>query len=150
MSLESDDEAIREVCRRLHARNLIAAADGNVSVRLDDGTVAMTPTGLNKGFLTPGSLARVTLDNRVLHGNPSGERLMHLEVYRRCPEARAVVHAHPPTAVAWSVARPDLTELPSDCLSEIILAVGAIPIVPYARPGTQDMGTVLSNFLPRR
>jgi L-fuculose-phosphate aldolase len=68
---------------------------------------------------------------------------MHLEVYRQRPEAQCVVHAHPPTAIAWSIAHPTLTELPSDCLSEIILAVGRIPIVPYARPGSPEMGTAL-------
>lgn len=138
-----------EICRRLHARNLLAAADGNVSVRLDDDTILFTPTGKNKGYLDSADLARVTLDDRVLAGKPSGERRMHLAVYRRCPKARAVVHAHPPTAIAWSVARPELKELPSDCLSEIILAVGSIPFVPYARPGTADMGAVLEPFLPQ-
>ncbi len=74
---------------------------------------------------------------------------MHLEVYRRCPAARAVIHAHPPTAVAWTVAQPNLKELPSECLSEVILATGSIPIAPYARPGTQNMGDVLVPFLPQ-
>ncbi len=143
-------EVICEVCRRLHARNLLAAADGNVSALLDDGTILMTPTGRGKGWLNPAEMARVTVDNQVLEGSPSGERLMHLEVYRRCPKAKAVVHAHPPTAIAWSVARPDLKELPSDSLSEIILAVGSIPFVPYARPGTQTMGDQLAPFLPHK
>ncbi|NUM89126.1 MAG: class II aldolase/adducin family protein, partial [Bdellovibrionales bacterium] len=139
---------IVEVCRRLHRRNMLAAADGNVSYRLGDGEILFTPTGVNKGFLQEKDLAVVTLDNVVKEGNPSGERLMHLEVYRRCPGARAVVHAHPLTAVAWSVARPDWRELPSECLSEIILAVGRIPFVPYARPGTRGMGDALAPFLP--
>lgn len=143
-------EAICDICRRLHGRNLLAAADGNVSVRLDDGTVLITPSGRAKGFLNPSEMARLTLEDQVLDGVPSGERLMHLEVYRRCPQAKAVVHAHPPTAIAWSIARPELKELPSNGLSEIILAVGSIPFVPYARPGTQAMGDALAPFLPKR
>ena len=83
-----------------------------------------------------------------MSGNPSGERLMHLEIYRRCPEARCVVHAHPPTAVAWSLARPEWTVLPADALPEVILAAGRIPIAPYARPGTLAMGEVLAPLLP--
>jgi L-fuculose-phosphate aldolase len=55
---------------------------------------------------------------------------MHLTVYQNCPEARAVVHAHPPHAIAWSIARPDLQYLPADSISELILAVGDIPFVP--------------------
>lgn len=74
---------------------------------------------------------------------------MHLEIYRECPQARAVVHAHPPTAIAWSIARPDLACLPSHALSEVILSCGDIPFVPYARPGSQAMGENLISFLPR-
>lgn len=139
---------IVDVCRRLHGRNLLAAADGNVSVRLSDEEILFTPSGLNKARIGEGEIATVTLAGEVRSGNPSGERLMHLEVYRRCAKARAVVHAHPPTAIAWTVARPDLTELPAEALSELILAVGRVPIAPYARPGTQEMGNVLAPFLP--
>jgi len=141
-------EEIREACAHLHARNLLAAADGNVSVRQTDGSIVLTPAGVNKARLRPGSLARVSLDGRILQGRPSTERAMHLAVYRACPEARVIVHAHPPTAIAWTLARPDLAELPTDTLPELLLAAGRVPIVPYARPGTEEMGTVLLPFLP--
>jgi len=141
-------EEIREACAHLHARNLLAAADGNVSVRQTDGSIVLTPAGVNKARLRPGSLARVSLDGRILQGRPSTERAMHLAVYRACPEARVIVHAHPPTAIAWTLARPDLAELPTDALPELLLAAGRVPIVPYARPGTEEMGTVLLPFLP--
>jgi L-fuculose-phosphate aldolase len=140
--------AIVEVCRRLNGKNLLAAADGNVSLRLSDDEILITPTGKNKARIEPEELCVITLDNVVKRGQPSGERLMHLEVYRACPKAKAIVHAHPPTAIAWTVAHPELRELPADCLSELILAVGKIPVAPYARPGTIDMGTVLRPFLP--
>lgn len=75
---------------------------------------------------------------------------MHLEVYKRCPKAKAVIHAHPPTAIAWTLAHPDWAELPCDSLSEGILALGSVPIVPYQRPGSLEMGTALSPWLPQR
>ena len=140
--------AICDVGRRLHARNLLAAADGNVSVLLEDGRIVMTPSGVAKGRLAPGDLACLALDGTVLAGRPSTERLMHLAVYGACPEARAVVHAHPPTAIAWSLAHPELAFLPGDALPEVILAAGSIPLVPYARPGTAAMGEHLLPFLP--
>ncbi len=139
---------ILEICQRLHSRNMLAAADGNISYRVSDQQILITPTGLNKAFMKPSDVAVITLDNQILSGKPSSERLMHLEVYRQCPQAKSVVHAHPPAAVAWSVAYPDLKELPSECLSEVILAVGRIPIVQYARPSTQEMGDHLRPFLP--
>ncbi len=146
--LDRHFEEIREACAHLHARGLLAGADGNVSIRLPDDTLLITPAGANKARLAAGSLARVALDGGILEGRPSTERAMHLAVYRASAEARVVVHAHPPTAIAWTLARPGLTELPTDALPELLLAAGRVPIVPYARPGTEEMGAVLRPFLP--
>ena len=142
-------EGICDICRRLHARNLLAAGDGNISVRMADGRIAITPSGVSKARMKPGDMAFLGSDGSIISGRPSTERLMHLAIYRSCPEARCVVHAHPPTAIAWTVARPELHELPSEGLPELILATGRIPVVPYARPGTEAMGKVLEPFLPK-
>lgn len=140
--------ALLDACRRLHAGGLLAASDGNLSVRLPDGRIAMTPSGVPKARVRLEELAYLALDGTILSGRPSSERAMHLAIYRAVPEAKAVVHAHPPTAIAWSLARPELEELPSDGLPEVILAAGRIPIVPMAIPGTEAMGTNLLPFLP--
>lgn len=140
---------ILEICKRLHARNMLSAADGNISFKLDNQNILITPSGIAKAFMSVDDMALITLDNQIVFGNPSSERLMHLEVYRTCPEAQAVIHAHPTTAIAWSIAHPHIEKLPSDCLSEVILATGDIPFVNYARPGTKDMGEVLKPYLPR-
>lgn len=145
------DEAneILQVCKLLHQKNMLAAADGNVSRRLSSGEILITPSGRSKAFIEPKDFALVTIDNKILFGNPSGERLMHLEVYKKCENAKSVVHAHPPTAIAMSIAYPEWNEIPSHCLSELILALGSLPIISYARPGTIDMGTKLHPFLPK-
>lgn len=145
--LDQSTEIIR-ICKKLHRKNFLSAADGNVSVLAADGRIMITPSGINKDDLEASQLAVLDQEGAVLHGQPSSERLMHLAVFKNCPKAKAIVHAHPPTAVAWSIARPDLKELPAECMSELILAVGAIPIVPYARPGTAGMGQVLAPYLP--
>lgn len=139
-----------DACRRLHASGLLAASDGNLSVRLPDGRIAMTPSGVPKARVQLEEMAYLALDGAILSGRPSSERAMHLAIYRAVPEAKAVVHAHPPTAIAWSLARPELEELPSDGLPEVILAAGRIPVVPMAIPGTEAMGTNLLPFLPER
>lgn len=141
-------QQIVKFCQLLHQKNMLASADGNVSFRVSDQEILITPSGVPKAFIEPQDIAVVTIDNQIISGNPSGERLMHLEVYKGASKAKAVVHAHPPSAIAWTVARPDLKELPAECLSEVILAAGRIPIAAYARPGTLDMGTVLRSFLP--
>ncbi len=140
---------IVEICERLHARNMLAAADGNISYRISDDEILITPSGIAKGFMNPEQMAVINIKGDILEGKPSTERLMHLEVYKSSPKAKAVVHAHPPTAIAWSIAQPELKKLPSDCLSEVILATGDIPFVPYARPGTEQMGLVMKPFLPQ-
>ncbi|NTW85072.1 MAG: class II aldolase/adducin family protein [Holophagaceae bacterium] len=140
--------ALLDACRRLHAGGLLAASDGNLSVRLPNGLIAMTPSGVPKAKVELRDLAYLSLDGEVLSGRPSSERAMHLAVYRAVPGARAIVHAHPPTAIAWTLARPELKELPSEALPEVILAAGRIPIVPMAIPGTEAMGTHLLPFLP--
>ena len=141
-------EEIIQVARALHAKNMLAAADGNISYRLNEEEILITPAGKAKAHLHADEMAIITLDNQIIKGNPSSERLMHLSVYQQCPKARCVIHAHPPRAIAWTIARPESTELPGECFSELILSLGRIPIASYARPGTQAMGEGLKSFLP--
>jgi L-fuculose-phosphate aldolase len=148
LKAEGKASEIVEICRRLHSRNMLAAADGNISFRISDDQILITPTGISKGFMAPDQIAVINLKGEILSGRPSSERLMHLEIFKTT-KAKAVIHAHPPTAIAWSIAQPQLSKLPSDCLSEVILATGDIPFVPYARPGTEQMAEVLKPFLPK-
>jgi L-fuculose-phosphate aldolase len=139
---------ILEICQRLHRRNMLSAADGNISYRVSNDQILITPSGIAKAFMTVDDISVVDIENKIVSGKPSSERLMHLQIFKSCPEARAVIHAHPVHAIAWSIAKPHLKKLPSHCLSEVILATGDIPFVPYARPGSQDMGDVLKPYLP--
>lgn len=134
--------------RYAHSKNLLAAADGNISYRCSDEEIWITPRARSKAWLTKEELACISIDNEVKTGSPSSERLMHLAIYRAVPEARAVFHAHPMTAIALSLARPHWNELPTESLPEIIIAAGKIPIAPYARPGTEAMGEALLPYLP--
>lgn len=136
--------------RRLAEQGLLVAGDGNLSYRVSDHEILITPTGINKARLTPSDIATITLRNQIRKGNPSSERLMHLEIYKQLPQARAVVHAHPIHAIALSLARPEWKVIPIDTLPEVIIATGQVPIVPYARPGTQDMGTALHPYLQHK
>jgi L-fuculose-phosphate aldolase len=127
---------IVRVCRRLYERGLVAGPDGNVSVRLEDDTILVTPRGLSKVDVTPGDLVVVSLDGTVLSGtrSPSSELRMHVRIYERRPDVRAVVHAHPPTATGFAVAGEGFM---APILPEVILQMGVVPLVPYVTPGTQ-------------
>jgi L-fuculose-phosphate aldolase len=138
------------VCRRLYGRGLIAGPDGNVSVRLGPDRVLVTPAGLSTIDVRAADLVEVGLGGALRRrgsrgGAASSEVGMHLRIYQRRPDARAVVHAHPPTATAFAVAGE---ALPGDVLPELILQMGAVPLVPYATPGTPALADGLEPYLP--
>src|SRR5262245_13083781 len=97
---------IIDVCRQLRAHGWVAACDGNGSLRVGERSL-IPPGGRYKARVRADEIAEMDLDGGIVSGQPSSERVMHLEIYRRCPEARAVVHAHPPLATAWTIAFPD-------------------------------------------
>jgi L-fuculose-phosphate aldolase len=133
----------QEIGRRLDARGLIASNDGNLSTREDDGTFLVTATGARKGYLRPDEVVRVDTAGRLLSGGgaPSSETDMHLAIYLERPDIRAIVHAHPPVATGFSVAREPME---SCVLPEIILTLGSVPLAPYGTPGTQELGRNLA------
>lgn len=88
-----------------------------------------------------------TNDLSSLPAQPSSETIMHVMIYKNQPLAKSVFHAHPPTAVAYSVAHPLDQFFPLNFTSELILTLGQVPIVAYQRPGTSQMGEALIPFL---
>jgi L-fuculose-phosphate aldolase len=134
-----------EVCRRLHDRRLLGAGEGNVSCRLSRDRLLVTPSGANKGHLRPADLVVVDLAGvRVRgRGRPSTEMLMHLAAYAARPDVLAVVHAHPLTAVAFTVAG---LEPPNDLLPEAVLVLGRVAVAPFATPGTGEVPRSLAPF----
>jgi L-fuculose-phosphate aldolase len=141
-------EELCDVGRRLYQRGLIAAGDGNISVRLPNGTFLMTPSGLCKGELQPEDLTIIDRDGRLIHAaagrKQSSEQLLHLHAYRHRPDVLGCVHAHPPTAVALTLAGISMTE---PLLPEALLALGPVPTAPYARTGTSEMGAAIEAFV---
>lgn len=111
MNFEDAAFALAEVGRRLDSRGWAPATAGNYSVRLADGSVAITTSGKHKGRLTADDFMRVDLDgNPLTPGKPSAETGLHLALYRAFPAANAVLHGHSPEAVGLSRAVPDAKE----------------------------------------
>ena len=137
---------IVECGRRLWHRGFVASNDGNISVRLDDQRLITTPTAVSKGFMTPDMMVITDLEGRKLAGerNASSELKMHLEVYRNRPDARAVVHAHPPTATGFAVAGIPLDRA---VLAEVITTLGSIPIAEYATPSTEELPAAVRKYI---
>jgi L-fuculose-phosphate aldolase len=137
---------IVEVGRRLWERGYVASNDGNISVRLDDNRLITTPKNVSKGFMTPDMMVITDLEGRKISGerDPSSELKMHLEVYRNRPDARAVVHAHPPTATGFAVAGIPLDRA---VLAEVITTLGSIPIADYATPSTEELPAAVRKYV---
>jgi L-fuculose-phosphate aldolase len=147
MSVESQLRAdIVEVGRRMYAREYTDSNAGNISLRLDDHRLLMTPKSVCKGFMTPDMMCITDLDGRKLEGDrdPSTEMLMHLEVYRQRPDVRAVVHAHPPTATGFAVAGIPLDRA---VLAEVLTTLGSVPIAEYATPSTAELPEAVRKYI---
>lgn len=132
--------------RRLYEQGFAAANDGNISVRLDNGNILTTPTGVSKGELTPETLVLVNAAGEVIAGEmrPSTELRLHLRVYERRPDVQAIVHAHPPYATSFAVTGRPLNE---PLIAEAIVHVGPVGLAPYATPGTKELPNSIEPFV---
>jgi L-fuculose-phosphate aldolase len=140
-------EEIVRYGRMLHERNFVAAMDGNLSVRLDENRILVTPTCVSKGAMRPADLVIVNRDGERVTGrrNVTSEIGMHLLIYRLRPDVRAIVHAHPPTATGFAAAGIALTE-PLVC--EVVIGLGCIPLARYGTPGTSELAGTLEPYVP--
>ncbi len=143
--LKTEDEHSRDICAvgaRLHERMYVASTDGNVSIRLDSKRILTSPTAICKGMMTVDDLVITDLQGRKLAGrrNASSELNMHLLIYRRRPDVNAVCHAHPPTATGYAAAGIPLNKA---LISEVVLALGCIPVARYGTPGTPELSEAL-------
>lgn len=130
---------IVEIGKRMFMREMVAANDGNISAKVSDDIIIITPTGVSKGFMDPQDMIRVGLSTgKVLQGGlkPSSEMAMHLAVYRCRPDVQAIVHAHPPIATGFALAGIGFNEV---ALPEAVIGLGRIALVNYATPGTEEV-----------
>jgi len=134
--------------RKLHECGQVAAMDGNLSVRLDDKRILATPTSMSKGMMQPSDLVIVDLEGRRLagHREVSSEIAMHLLIYKRRPDVRGIVHAHPPTATGFAAAGIALNQ-PLVC--EVVIGLGSIPLAKYGTPGTPELSEALEPLIPQ-
>ena len=130
-----------EIGRLCYQKEYLSGHAGNLSVRMADGTILITPSGLHKGLLQPEQLIVINLaGQRVDEPNtvnrsfkPSSETPMHLETYKQRPDINAVIHTHAPYAVTMSIGSP---AIPHDLIPETFVLLGKIPVTPYAMPSS--------------
>ena len=140
-------EEIIRFGKLLHQTGLVAATDGNLSVRLSDGSILCTPTLMSKGLLEADDLVIVDPNGHKLNGmrDVSSEIAMHLLIYQRRRDVGAVVHAHPPTATGFAAAGMALDRA---LCAEIVVTLGSVPLANYETPGTPELAAALAPLVP--
>ncbi len=125
MELTAQKQNLVKACRKLAERGFVAATDGNVSLRLDDGTILVTPSGRSKADIDEDELIVVGLDGRVVGGigRPSTEFGMHTLIYRKRPDVRVAL---------------DKLIFP-----EVIVTLGRIPLADYSTPSTAEVAAAI-------
>lgn len=162
MNLTQTKKKLVEACHRVYARGFVAGYEGNLSARLPGDRILVTPARLCKGDVTARDLLVVPLPEetagssgrarsprraarpRAAQRRPTAELDMHRMVYGERPDAGAVVHAHPPVATGFAVAG---VGIPERALPEVVVTMGAIPLVPYGLPGTKGLANEIRRFV---
>jgi len=127
-------------------QGLLVGLDGNLSARIADDLILCTQAGCHKGLLTDDQLVVIGLDGQKVRGRgrPTSEMAMHLACYRARPDVEAIVHAHPPTAVAFTVAGVSLARC---ALPEVVLTLGTVPTLDYRTTGTDALATLVGDAI---
>lgn len=127
---------------RVYHYGMTTTSGGNLSILDDNGDIWITPSGIDKGSLTRRDIMQVKPDGTVIGPHtPSVELPFHRHIYKLRPDIRAIVHAHPPTLVAFSLARknPDFFLTP-----EVRQMCGRVDMEPYAVPGSERLGDFIA------
>lgn len=138
---------ICDVGRHLYSLGLIGANEGNISAKLDNQSILVTPSRACKGSLKAQDIVKTDIDGTPLDGKePSSEFLMHLNIYQKLPWCQAIVHAHPPVATAFTLVS---NEFPDDVLPESSFVLGPVALVPFSFPGTEEVPNNMNPFLEK-
>ncbi len=137
---------IIEAGRRAYKKGYVAANDGNISARITKDKILITPSGVSKGFMKPADLIIIDVKGKKIKGtkNPSSESYMHLQIYKDRPDVNSVCHFHPPFATAFAVAGIPLDKM---ILTEVVIALGTIPLVEYGTTGTTELYEKISSYI---
>jgi ribulose-5-phosphate 4-epimerase/fuculose-1-phosphate aldolase len=134
---------IIEVCHRDGELGYGPSVSGNVSYRVEDNVVLITPTKTPKRKMKPEYICAVDLDGNIIYApddkKPTGEMFMHLYILRRRPEVVAVMHAHPPVTIGLSASENGKTAMTLPLIPEVMMQLGPVITVPYAEPNTKAL-----------
>ena len=151
----SETQIREQICllaKSLFDRGLTGGASGNISVRLDDGSLLVTPTGNSFGALDPAKLSHLDKGGRLLSGlAPTKEMPLHAAFYESRMRTKAVVHLHSTHSVALSLLPvEDVDNFLPPLTAYSIMRCGKVSLLPYFRPGDPAAGTALRGLAGKR
>ncbi len=126
------------IMNRIYHNGMTTLSGGNLSIKDSNGDIWITPSGIDKGSLTPRDILCVQEDGRIIGPHkPSIEYPFHRRIYELRPDFQAIVHAHPPALVSFSIVRevPDTRIIP-----QANRVCGPVGYAPYALPGSEALG----------
>ncbi len=136
-----------DIGQRVYNRGMVAANDGNFSMKIGPNEILCTPTGVSKGYMTPNMICKIDRKGNLLQSDgihkPSSEIKMHLRVYDRRDDVNAVVHAHPMYATAHAIAGIPLDK---QIMPEATIFLGEVPIAPYGLPSTMEIPDAIEPY----
>jgi L-fuculose-phosphate aldolase len=129
--------------KRLYKQGLTTTSGGNISLRVSDDIILLTPSATDKGRMEWEEIGMMSLigENLTPHLRPSMESEMHLSVYRKMSEVKAIIHAHPVFASSFTALK---AEIRTDLTAEAYAVLGEPVKVPYALMGTGDLAKLVS------
>ena len=127
---------------KIYKGGLTTTSGGNISVIDDNGDVWVTPSAIDKGTLRPTDIICVRKDGTIEgRHKPSSEYPFHIAIYKCRPEIKAVIHAHPPALVSFSIVR----QIPNtNVIPQAKHVCGPIGYAPYALPGSNELGDIIA------
>lgn len=133
---------ITEVISRIYRRGMTTTSGGNISIKDNDGNIWVTPSAIDKGSLRASDIICVKKDGTVIGKHkPSSEFPFHKAIYEARPDIKAVIHAHPPALVSFSIVR----QIPNtNIISQAKHICGPIGYANYRLPGSEDLGEVIA------
>ncbi|MCB8977028.1 MAG: class II aldolase/adducin family protein [Ardenticatenaceae bacterium] len=131
------------IMNRIYKQGMTTLSGGNLSIKDDNGDIWITPSGIDKGKLTPKDIMCVQADGTILGPHrPSIEFPFHRKIYELRPDFQAIVHAHPPALVSFSIVR----KVPDTCIiPQANRVCGSVGYAPYALPGSEKLGENIAN-----
>lgn len=131
--------------KRVYEADLNPATSGNMSVRLPDNTILITSSGSSHGDLKEDEIIKIDTEGNVIEGDkkPSSEKFMHINIYKKRDDIKAIIHSHSPVITAFAVADKKIDEV---IMPEFAFHFGSVPIAKYYMPSSFELAENVAEY----